>query len=219
MKKFLLFSTAVLALTVAHGQLNPIKNLQFGCQYQYPPGWNCWTLSWSPPDSSLTDTLVGYKVYRDTNLYIFTTGTGFYFDPCIGDTSTTYVGFTNYSISFYIHVTAVYDTTHIESIYNDSIATNGCGYIIGVNEINFQRTVSLFPNPFFTQTTLQTDIPLVNATLTIDNCFGQTVKEIKNINGQTVTFSRDNLASGLYFVRLTEENKIIAVDKLVITDK
>ncbi|MBI3502046.1 MAG: T9SS type A sorting domain-containing protein, partial [Bacteroidetes bacterium] len=49
--------------------------------------------------------------------------------------------------------------------------------------------------------------------------FGQTVKQIKNINGRTVVFSRDNLASGLYFVRLTEENKTIAVDKLVITDK
>ncbi|MBI3502930.1 MAG: T9SS type A sorting domain-containing protein [Bacteroidetes bacterium] len=36
---------------------------------------------------------------------------------------------------------------------------------------------------------------------------------------QTVTFSRDNLASGLYFVRLTEENKTMAIDKLVITDK
>ena len=39
------------------------------------------------------------------------------------------------------------------------------------------------------------------------------------VTSQTVTFSRDNLPSGLYFVRLTEENKIISVDKLVINDK
>jgi len=58
---------------------------------------------------------------------------------------------------------------------------------------------------------------LSNATLTIDNYLGQTVAQIKNISGQTITFNRNNLPSGVYFIRLTEENKIIAVDKLVIT--
>ncbi|MBI3502270.1 MAG: T9SS type A sorting domain-containing protein [Bacteroidetes bacterium] len=78
--------------------------------------------------------------------------------------------------------------------------------------------ISVFPNPFSTQTVLQTDNLLHNATLTVDNCFGQTVVQIKNISGQTVVFSRDNLASGLYFVRLTENNKIFT-DKLIITDR
>jgi hypothetical protein len=90
----------------------------------------------------------------------------------------------------------------------------------GVNDLQNQyNKIIIYPNPFSTQTTLQTDNPFHNATLTVDNCFGQTVAQIKNINGQTVVFSRDNLASGLYFVRLTEENKTIAVDKLVITHK
>jgi hypothetical protein len=51
------------------------------------------------------------------------------------------------------------------------------------------------------------------------NCFGQTVKQIENIRGQTVVLSRDNLASGLYFVRLTEDKTLISADKLVIADK
>ena len=89
----------------------------------------------------------------------------------------------------------------------------------GIAENQLQTIISVYPNPFSSLTTLQTDNLLYNATLTVDNCFGQTVKQIKNINGQTVTLSCDNLASGLYFVRLTEENKTIAVDKLVITDK
>ena len=89
----------------------------------------------------------------------------------------------------------------------------------GINEIQNQISISIFPNPFSTQTVLQTDNLFHNATLTVDNCFGQTVAQIKNINGQTVVFSRDNLASGLYFIRLTENNKTLALDKLVITDK
>ncbi len=79
--------------------------------------------------------------------------------------------------------------------------------------------VKIYPNPFSAQTVLQTDIFLKNATLTIYNSQGQKVKEIKNINGQSVTLTRNNLASGLYFVRLTENSKILAVNKLIITDK
>jgi len=88
----------------------------------------------------------------------------------------------------------------------------------GINEIAQENLISISPNPFCSLTTLQTDNPLRNATLTVYNCFGQTVKQIKNISGQTVILSRDNLASGLYFVRLTQDSKVIAVDKLVITD-
>jgi len=81
-----------------------------------------------------------------------------------------------------------------------------------------QHNFTLFPNPFSAQTTLQTDILLNNATLTIYNCFEQTVKQIKNISGHTITMQRDNLASGLYFIHVTEDNKVIMANKLVIND-
>lgn len=90
----------------------------------------------------------------------------------------------------------------------------------GINtyEQNMNRKVHVFPNPFSAQTTLQTDNPVHNATLTVYNCFGQTVSQINNLSGKTIIFNRDNLLSGLYFVRLTGEGKIIAADKLIITD-
>jgi hypothetical protein len=76
--------------------------------------------------------------------------------------------------------------------------------------------ISIYPNPFSSATILQTDISLNNATLTIDNYLGQTVKEIRNLSGREITIHRDNLPSGLYFARLIQENKIIATGKLVI---
>jgi hypothetical protein len=78
--------------------------------------------------------------------------------------------------------------------------------------------IKFFPNPFSTQTVLQSDNFLNNAVLTIYNCFGQTVKEIHNLRGQTITFTRENLANGLYFVRLTDDNKTLSIEKLTITD-
>ena len=89
--------------------------------------------------------------------------------------------------------------------------------VTGVDELSLENDVIIFPNPFSTQTILHSDILLNNATLTVYNSFGQTVKQLKNISGQTVVLSRDNLASGLYFIRLTEGNKMYT-DKLVITD-
>jgi N-acetylneuraminic acid mutarotase len=89
----------------------------------------------------------------------------------------------------------------------------------GVKESSNKKSISIYPNPFSQQTTLQTSSLLNNATLTLDNCSGQIVKQIKNINGRTITLQRDNLSSGLYFIQLTQDNKTIAFDKLIIIDQ
>ena len=88
--------------------------------------------------------------------------------------------------------------------------------IVELNKDDFSCIV--YPNPFSYLTTLHTNKPLINATLNIFNSFGQKVKQIKNISGQTFTLHRDNLQSGLYFLQMTQENKIVATGKLVITD-
>ncbi|MBI3500889.1 MAG: T9SS type A sorting domain-containing protein [Bacteroidetes bacterium] len=96
--------------------------------------------------------------------------------------------------------------------------------VTGIN--NIQENVfikNIFPNPFSSQTVLQSDNFFHNATLTVYNCFGQQVKEIKNISGQSVTFHRDNLASGIYFYKVTGDKgqgagEVLGTGKLVITD-
>ena len=78
---------------------------------------------------------------------------------------------------------------------------------LGINENSNKDIFSIFPNPF-----------IYSTTMTIGNLYGQTLKQIHNISGQTISLSRDNLPNGMYFIRLTEENKIIAVNRLIITD-
>lgn len=77
---------------------------------------------------------------------------------------------------------------------------------------------SIFPNPFTCSTTLQASGNLTSASLTISNAYGQTIKQINNISGHTITFSRDRLPGGLYFFELIEEGKIIGVVKVLIND-
>lgn len=80
-----------------------------------------------------------------------------------------------------------------------------------------KEQLSIFPNPFSSQTTLKVVQPLTDATLTLENSFGQTVKQIEYLSGQTVTLSREGLTGGVYFVRLREGNSSYT-QKLVITD-
>lgn len=89
-----------------------------------------------------------------------------------------------------------------------------------IKELNGLVTehVKVYPNPFSTSTTLQTETPLNNATFTLYNSYGQIVKQVTNINGQSVTIFRDNLSSGLYFMRLTEDSKLITSKKLEINN-
>jgi hypothetical protein len=77
---------------------------------------------------------------------------------------------------------------------------------------------SVYPNPFFSSTTFITDKILKDATLTIYNVYGKQVLNIKNISGQTIELQRDNLPCGVYLMLLTQENKVIATNKLVISD-
>lgn len=111
-----------------------------------------------------------------------------------------YLTYDRPTVGVYLHKYQIQNTTGIKQLTNSS------------------SSIQVFPNPFSTQTTLQTDNSLHNATLTIENCFGQTVEQIKNINGQIIVFDRNNLPSGLYFIRLTQENQIIATNKIIIME-
>ena len=104
-------------------------------------------------------------------------------------------------------------TNNKGTIFKYLLGTVGVQTLSGNNP-----AVSIYPNPFSVHTTLQTTTVLKNATLTVYNLQGQAVTEIKNISGQTITLFRNNLPGGLYFIRLTENNKVITTSKLIITD-
>ncbi|MEN9339720.1 MAG: hypothetical protein RIQ62_1032 [Bacteroidota bacterium] len=93
------------------------------------------------------------------------------------------------------------------------------GCATGITNVNFTtNTFTIFPNPFSKQTTLQTSHHIHNGRLTVYNCFGQKVREMKNFSGNTITLSREQMPSGFYYLRLTEDNKLTETKKIIITD-
>jgi Secretion system C-terminal sorting domain len=87
-----------------------------------------------------------------------------------------------------------------------------------IDEQEKDISLTISPNPFSRQAALQAATPLKNASLAVYNSVGQTVRRMDNLAGQTISFHRDNLPSGLYFILLMQDDKVIATDKLVIID-
>jgi len=89
---------------------------------------------------------------------------------------------------------------------------------IRINENTNKNFLSIFPNPLISSSTIETIANLTNATLSIYNVYGQKVKQVNNISGQTISLPRGALPGGMYFIRLTEGSKTIAIEKLIIAD-
>lgn len=92
--------------------------------------------------------------------------------------------------------------------------------VTGVKENSLPGETQLlaFPNPFSSETIINTNHSFHNANLVVKNIFGQTVKRLNKISGQSVVIHRDSLPGGLYIVHLTQDNLLIASAKLLIID-
>jgi hypothetical protein len=127
-------------------------------------------------------------------------------------------GSCNYSHdAIYLGHIAWYGITNFIDSYNYKNGIPNCN-ALSVNEAETGTVISVYPNPFSSEAALHTGRPLRNATLTLSNCLGQSVKEIKNISGETIIMQLGSLVSGLYFFRLAEVNEMPVTGKLIITD-
>ena len=202
----------LIVLLVPHqlsAQLNPINNLYWEHWYIQP--YNYFDLSWEQPDSTL-DTLVGYNVYRETELYRFQTETSLYHTPAASNCGEDFVVY-NGGESFWMHVTAVYNSTLQESDYIDSAYCNG--YAIGVFE-HISQDFKTYPNPFTTSTTIEHELTEPShVQLTIYNAIGETIHVADKgrlLPGRhTYVWSPEKLSEGLYYAVLRSEEGVSVI--------
>ncbi len=93
-----------------------------------------------------------------------------------------------------------------------TVSTNVNESVVSINGI------SITPNPFQNGTKLSFDKTLNDATITLFDQMGQSVKTISHIYGNEIILLRDNLPSGIYFIKLSDRNKKIFYNKFVIID-
>ncbi len=77
--------------------------------------------------------------------------------------------------------------------------------------------ITMYPNPLRDYTSIEFENPMqLNYSLSIFDSQGKVVRSIYNISSGKVRIERENLVSGLYFIRLRDENEIRAMGKLVV---
>lgn len=108
------------------------------------------------------------------------------------------------------------------AVYNQGLANGGtptdCSMLNVDENLFLKESINLAPNPFTTELKINSSILLQNATLKISNTLGQVVKEITAINGQELIVDRTNLNSGLYFIQMYQNGKLLLNSKILIED-
>ncbi len=124
--------------------------------------------------------------------------------------------------SLMIRFTFISDSvnTNKEGWMIDDIVTYGAGWAncSGIRDLTAKKRLTVFPNPFSVQTTLKTNFELNRANIVILDSFGRKIKQMKNVSGQTITFNRNGLPSGIYFLFVTEKSKLLATGKMIVVE-
>lgn len=120
----------------------------------------------------------------------------------------------------YDGVTSINDIT-FNNLNNYGYAVGDNGKILKYNS-NLQTNIfdnesfSIYPNPTNNQVNINSKSKILE--IEIYNSMGQNVRNIKNCDAKTVTFEKENLSNGIYYLKITSENKIISNKKLIITN-
>ncbi len=91
-----------------------------------------------------------------------------------------------------------------------------CNLSIGIGHPEDLENIFIFPNPGSGSGTMSLMSYINNASLTIYNYVGESVKVVSGIYGQNITLAEHNLESGIYFLSLSQDQQIIAKGKWII---
>ncbi|MGB0918546.1 MAG: lysyl oxidase family protein, partial [Flavobacteriales bacterium] len=130
-----------------------------------------------------------------------------------------------------IHYFALTDTmicltevkTAVNQNYEETItrvdAFNACLVAhTGIDELeNGGVELSLFPNPMESTSTLKIENRFsANINVEIIDPSGKRVRDYGNVSTTSVTINKDNLSAGIYFIQVTDENRVLNREKLIV---
>ncbi len=208
MKKLIFTTLLLTASLLSFSQLNPVSNLTWTHWYDYP--CNFYSLQWSAPNATSTDTLQGYNVYRNDTLWRFQQNTGV---SCI-PWNCTDPDFLQI-MPFWIKVKAVYNASHLESAAIDSAFDMGIA--ISISEKG-NEPVKIITNPISKGEPIRMLFSSVseNRKVTLFDALGTVVRE-ESVPGSATVFetATSGLPSGVLYLSI-RDGKITKVQKIMI---
>tara|TARA_B100000795_G_scaffold120168_3_gene89435 strand:- start:19328 stop:21742 length:2415 start_codon:yes stop_codon:yes gene_type:complete len=109
--------------------------------------------------------------------------------------------------SEYYSEDGIYSYSIENSMGCDSIITFNLSFAVGVNEMNFSKGISLYPNPFSGSTLFNFKNPEQSKfSLEVYNTQGALVRQISDIRSDELLFQKEDLSKGMYFFHLHSES-------------
>lgn len=94
--------------------------------------------------------------------------------------------------------------------------SNNC--TTGIEPVSDEAYLTIYPNPFSSEATIAVSTNIRYYSLVIYNSVGQEIRRINDITAPVITLPRGNLATGVYFIGLAQQNGIVSTAKLVVAE-
>lgn len=85
----------------------------------------------------------------------------------------------------------------------------------GITNTYIDNTISIYPNPFISESTIYFGEQQKNTTIRIIDLLGKEIKTI-NFTGTQLTINKGEMQAGVYCVQITDENKKVISRKIII---
>ncbi len=119
-----------------------------------------------------------------------------------------------YNVSPFIVGTDILTLTGNENIFTAKFNCNGT--TVNTNEILNSTSLSIYPNPFTSQTTISFSEIQKHTTIKITDVLGKEIKTVILSAAKNLTIEKGEMSDGIYIVQITDENKNVVNRKIVI---
>ena len=183
MKTHFIFIFTVFTSNLGFGQINPVQNLIWSHYYDYTNYRNIYSLSWQSPETPHHQ-LIGYHIYRDSQLYKFQTTNSVGCNPDWGVTS----GCDFLTQAFTVYVKAVYEG----NVESEAVSYTLNGPALSTKEF-LSKSFAISPNPSKEIIHFSEEI----SHMTISDFYKKIIKQIPNAE-KSINVSK--LEKGTYII-------------------
>ena len=86
---------------------------------------------------------------------------------------------------------------------------------VGISDFSNDNTISIYPNPFSTYTSIVFNTEQTNSIIKITDVSGNVIKSI-NFSGKVYNIAKAELSAGIYFVNITDDKNTVINKKIAI---